>query len=228
MAERVLLVEDEMRIARWAQAYIEKAGYSCLWASNGEDALHLARREHPDLIVLDLMLPGVDGWTVCRELRKESDVPIVMLTARVAEQDIVNGLKMGADDYITKPFQPGELVARIEATLRRAKGKFLSAGNRLVAGPFTLDLETRQCYLESRPVTLTVRQFELLAFFMRHPRQVLSREQLIDHVFGDDFASDERAIDIHIRRLRIKVEPDPSAPRYIQTVFGMGYRFNPE
>lgn len=227
MAETILLVEDEMRIARWTQAYIEKAGYGCLWASNGRDALLMAQREHPDLVVLDLMLPGIDGWTVCEQLRRESDVPIIMLTAKIAEQDIIKGLKTGADDYVTKPFQPGELVARIEATLRRAKGKFAPA-NRLSIGPFTLDFDMRQCFIDGTPVSLTSSQFELMTFFMRHPRQVLSREQLIERVFGDDFDSYERAVDIHIRRLRTKIEADPSQPRYIQTVFGVGYRFNPE
>lgn len=227
MTETILLVEDEMRIARWTQAYIEKAGYKCLWANNGKEALLMARREQPDLIVLDLMLPGIDGWTVCEELRGESDVPIIMLTAKSGEQDIIQGLKLGADDYVKKPFQPAELIARIEATLRRAKGK-LAVSNRLVAGPFILDVDMRQCFLHDKPISLTSSQFELMAFFMRHPRQVLSREQLIEHVFGDEFDSYERAIDIHMRRLRTRIEPDASQPRYIQTVFGAGYRFNPD
>ncbi len=227
MAETVLLVEDELRIARWTQMYIERAGYTCLWASNGKEALHLARREHPDLIVLDLMLPEIDGWTVCQRIREESDVPIIMLTAKVAEQDIIKGLKLGADDYVTKPFRPAELVARIEANLRRKNGT-IGPVNHLSVGPMTLDLDSRQCDLNGELISLTARQFDLLTFFMRHPRQVLSREQIIDNVFGADFDSYERAIDIHIRRLRTKIEVDPSNPQLIQTVFGAGYRFCPE
>jgi two-component system alkaline phosphatase synthesis response regulator PhoP len=227
MAETILLVEDEMRIARWTQTYIEKAGYGCIWASNGKDALHLARCEQPDLIVLDLMLPEVDGWTVCEHLRQESDVPIIMLTAKVAEHDVIHGLKLGADDYVKKPFSPDELIARIEATLRRANGK-VSVGNRLVVGTLTLDLESRECFLRDERISLTNRQFELLRFFMLHPQQVLSREQLIINVFGEEYDSFERAIDIHIRRLRTKIEHDPSNPTLIQTVFGVGYRYCPE
>lgn len=227
MVETILLVEDEMRIARWTQTYIEKAGYGCIWASNGKDALHMARREQPDLIVLDLMLPEIDGWTVCEHLREESDVPIIMLTAKVSEKDVIQGLRLGADDYVKKPFSPDELIARIEATLRRANGK-AGPDNRLIVGNLTLDLHTRQCFLRDQPVGLTNRQFELLQFFMLHPQQVLSREQLIENVFGAEFDSYERAIDIHIRRLRTKIEHDPSNPTLIQTVFGVGYRFCPE
>ena len=226
MKQTILVVEDEERIAHWVQTYVENAGYACLVVHNGREAINLARSEAPDLIVLDLMLPEVDGWTVCETVRKESDVPIIMLTARGAEHDIINGLKMGADDYLTKPFSPAELVARIEANLRRTSGNKGDAP--LAAGDLHLDPKTRECHIGGEPVTLTANQFDLLAFFMQHPHQVFSREQLIDNVFGIDYDSYERAIDIHIRRLRTKIEADPSNPKYIQTVFGAGYRFHPE
>lgn len=227
MSEKILIIEDELRIARWTQTYLEKSGYECVLATNGRDGLHLARRDKPDLIVLDLMLPEMNGWKICEIIRQESDVPIIMVTARIADQDIINGLKIGADDYVTKPFNPAELVARVEATLRRAKGKLLP-GKRLTAGALSLDLDSRQCFIHDQPVNLTANQFDLLAFFMQHPNQVLTRDQIIDQVFGADYDSYERAIDIHIRRLRTRIEPTPENPRYIQTVFGVGYRFCPE
>lgn len=227
MKETILLVEDEMRLARWTQTYIERAGYGCLWASSGRDALCMARAEKPDLIVLDLMLPEVDGWTVCKKIREQSSVPIIMLTAKVAEQDIINGLKIGADDYVTKPFNPHELIARIEANLRRVTGR-VGPGNILFAGPLKIDLGTMQCFVNCEPVTLTAAQFRLLEYFVRHPHQTLSREQIINDVFGADHDSFSRSIDVHIRRLRTRVEKDPSHPVLLQTVFGIGYRFCPE
>jgi len=227
MNETLLIVEDEARIAQWVKTYAEHEGYRCLMADNGRDALVIARQEAPDLVVLDLMLPEIDGWTVCEELRRTSDVPIIMLTARIAEQDIITGLKLGADDYVKKPFSPAELLARIEANLRRVSPKTPKEGV-LSAGGVRLELNTRQCFVENQAVRLTANQFDLLAFLMQHPRQVFSREQLIEHVFGMDYDSYERAIDIHIRRLRTKIEQDPAAPFYIQTVFGAGYKFCPE
>jgi DNA-binding response OmpR family regulator len=224
MKQKILVVEDEERIAHWVQTYVENAGYACVVTHNGREAIDLARSEAPDLIVLDLMLPEVDGWAVCEAVRQESDVPIIMLTARGTEHDIIHGLKIGADDYLTKPFSPAELVARIEANLRRTTGK--SEGP-LKIGGLALDPKTRECRVGGELVTLTANQFDLLTFFMQHPNQVFSREQLIDNVFGIDYDSYERAIDIHIRRLRTKIEHDPSNPKVIQTVFGAGYRFHP-
>jgi DNA-binding response OmpR family regulator len=224
MKQKILVVEDETRIAQWVKTYVENAGYICMVTHNGRDAIDLARSESPDLIVLDLMLPEIDGWTVCETIRQESDVPIIMLTARGAEHDVIHGLKIGADDYLTKPFSPAELVARIEANLRRVTGK---TEGPITIGKLSLDPRTRECFVAEEPVTLTANQFDLLAFFMQHPNQVFSREQLIDGVFGIDYDSYERAIDIHIRRLRTKIERDPSNPQYIQTVFGSGYRFTP-
>lgn len=227
MAEKILIVEDETRIARWTQTYLENAGYECLLADNGRDALYLARHENPDLIVLDLMIPEMDGWSVCKILRQESDIPIIMVTAKTLEADIINGLKLGADDYVTKPFSPAELVARIEAALRRAKGRLLP-NQTVKAGSIELELNSRLCRVNGKIVSLTASQFDLLHFFMQHPRQVLSREQIINNVFGADFDSFDRAVDIHIRRLRTRIEPDPANPQYIQTVFGAGYRFCPD
>jgi DNA-binding response OmpR family regulator len=227
MPEKILIVEDEARIARWTQTYVENAGYECLVAYNGRDALYLARHEKPDLVVLDLMIPEMDGWTVCKILRQESDIPIIMVTAKTLESDIINGLKIGADDYITKPFSPAELVARIEAALRRAKGR-LQPTHTVKGGNIELDLSARLCRVNGKMITLTTSQFELLHFFLQHPNQVLSREQIITNVFGLDFDSFDRAVDIHIRRLRTRIEPDPSNPTYIQTVFGAGYRFCPD
>lgn len=225
MKLKILVVEDEKRIAHWVQTYVQNAGYACVVTDNGRDAIDLARSEAPDLIVLDLMLPEIDGWAVCETIRQESDVPIIMLTARGAEHDIIHGLKIGADDYLTKPFSPAELVARIEANLRRTSGK---SEEPLKTGSLALNPKTRECHVAGEPVTLTANQFDLLAFFMQHPNQVFSREQLIDNVFGIDYDSYERAIDIHIRRLRTKIEQDPSNPQYVQTVFGAGYRFHPD
>lgn len=227
MKEKILIAEDETRIAQWIKTYAEREGYTCVVAHDGRTALDLARHEQPDLVVLDIMLPGIDGYRVCEILREETNIPIIMLTARIAEQDIIQGLKLGADDYVTKPFSPAELMARIEANLRRTGHKHPSE-QRLSAGPFALNLDSRECTLNNQPITLTANQFDMLAFFIQHPRQVLSRDQLIEHVFGLDYDSDERAIDIHIRRLRTRIEADPSKPRYLQTVFGAGYRFCPE
>lgn len=227
MPEKILIVEDEARIARWTQTYVENAGYECLVAYNGRDALYLARHEKPDLVVLDLMIPEMDGWTVCKILRQETDIPIIMVTAKTLESDIINGLKIGADDYVTKPFSPAELVARIEAALRRAKGR-LQPAHTVKVGDIELDLSARLCRVNGKVITLTTSQFELLHFFLQHPNQVLSREQIIANVFGLDFDSFDRAVDIHIRRLRTRIEPDPSNPTYIQTVFGAGYRFCPD
>lgn len=227
MNETILLVEDEMRLARWTQTYIERAGYVCLWVTNGRDALHMARSHKPHLIVLDIMLPEVDGWAVCKQIRKQSSVPIIMLTAKIAEQDIIDGLKMGADDYVTKPFNPHELIARIEANLRRASGH-VGPQHRLTCGWITLDLNTRQCFVQERLVSLTMAQFNLLEYFLRHPGYTLSRDQIINDVFGAEHDSYSRSIDVHIRRLRTKIEKDPSNPQYLQTVFGVGYRFCPE
>jgi len=229
MTKKILIVEDEERLASWIKTYAERDGYECYVVGDGLDALDFVATNPPDLILLDIMLPKLDGWAVCEHIRKYSDIPIIMLTARIAEQDIVKGLKIGADDYVKKPFSPIELLARIEANLRRTNHQqHIPNSGSLETLYITLELDTHECIAYGKSVDLTANQFDLLAFFMQHPLQVFSRDQLIDHVFGLDYDSYERAIDVHIRRLRMKIEPDPSTPKHIQTVFGTGYKFVPD
>jgi DNA-binding response OmpR family regulator len=224
VAQTILVVDDEARIVKLVRDYLERAGFAVLTAGDGETALAMARRERPDLVVLDLMLPGVDGLDVCRRLRQESGVPIIMLTARVEEADRIVGLEMGADDYVTKPFSPGELVARVRATLRRARGE-IGQPTFIRAGDVELDAATLTTTVAGQPVDLTPTEFELLATLARHPGRIWSREQLLEAVHGVAFESYDRSIDSHIKNIRRKIEPDPRRPRYIQTVYGVGYRF---
>ncbi|GAB1422600.1 response regulator transcription factor [Anaerolineales bacterium] len=227
MAQTILVIEDEMRIARWIQTYLEKDHYKTLIANNGRDGLLMALRQNPDLVVLDIMLPEMDGWEVCRRIRQESDVPIIMVTARITDEDVIRGLELGADDYIKKPFNPLELLARIKANLKRASGQMGPAQHILRAGDLEMDPQAKAVHLDGQELNLTAQQFDLLEHFMRHPYQVFSREQLIESVFGFDYSGFERAIDVHISRLRgkIKIEGQESM---IQTVFGLGYKLVPE
>ncbi|NLF14552.1 MAG: response regulator transcription factor [Anaerolineaceae bacterium] len=224
MAQTILVVDDEARIVKLVRDYLERAGFGVLTAGDGETALAMARRERPDLIVLDLMLPGVDGLDVCRRLRRESGVPIIMLTARVEEADRIVGLELGADDYVTKPFSPGELVARVRANLRRARGE-MGQATVIRAGDVELDTATLATTVAEQAVDLTPTEFELLAALARHPGRIWTREQLLEAVHGVAFESYDRSIDSHIKNIRRKIEPDPRRPRYIQTVYGVGYRF---
>jgi DNA-binding response OmpR family regulator len=224
MNELILVVDDEPKIVKLARDYLEKDGFRVISAADGKMALVMARRERPDLIVLDLMLPAIDGWEVCRALRRESDVPIIMLTARAEESDQVVGLELGADDYITKPFSPRTLVARVRALLRRARGR-LRAVSVVRAGGLEIDLEGHRASLDGQPLRLTPNEFKLLAVLAQHPGQTLSREQLLDHMHGVAFASFDRSIDSHIKNLRRKLEADPAQPSFIETVYGVGYRF---
>jgi len=224
VAQKILVVDDEARIVKLVRDYLERAGFAVLTAGDGETALTMARRERPDLIVLDLMLPGVDGLDVCRRLRQESGVPIIMLTARVEETDRIVGLELGADDYVTKPFSPGELVARVRATLRRARGE-VGQATVIRAGDVELDTATLSAAVAGQPVDLTPTEFELLATLARYPGRIWSREQLLEAVHGVAFESYDRSVDSHIKNIRRKIEPDPRRPRYIQTVYGVGYRF---
>ena len=224
MAQTILVVDDEARIVKLVRDYLERAGFDVLAAHDGDMALALARREQPDLIVLDLMLPGVDGLDVCRRLRQESGVPIIMLTARVEEADRIVGLELGADDYVTKPFSPGELVARVRATLRRANGQ-MGPSTLLRAGDVELDTASLAATIGGRPLDLTPTEFQLLATLVRQPGRIFSREQLLEAVHGIAFDGYDRSVDSHIKNLRRKIEADPRQPRYIQTVYGMGYRF---
>ncbi len=224
VAQTILVVDDEARIVKLVRDYLERAGFEVLTARDGETALHLARREQPDLIVLDLMLPGMDGLDVCRRLRQESSVPIIMLTARVEEVDRIVGLELGADDYVTKPFSPREVVARVRATLRRASGE-LGPTTIIRAGDVELDTAALTATVAGQPVNLTPTEFQLLATLARQPGRTFSREQLLEAIHGVTFDGYDRSVDSHIKNLRRAIEPDPHQPRYIQTVYGVGYRF---
>jgi len=219
----ILVVDDEPKIVQLARDYLERAGHVVLAAADGASALTAARSARPDLIVLDLGLPGGDGLDVTRLLRHESNVPIIMLTARAEESDKLVGLELGADDYLVKPFSPKELVARVRAVLRRTEGA-AGPGDVLRAADLTLDLPRMRLTVGDRPVELTATEFQLLAALARQPGRIFTRAQLLDSVHGVAFESYERAIDAHIKNLRRKIEPNPHEPRYLLTVYGVGYR----
>jgi len=222
--KEILVVDDEPRIAEICRDYLQRAGFKVITASSGEDALSLARARRPDLIVLDLRLPGMDGLDVTRALRKQSNVPIIMLTARVEESDKLIGLELGADDYLTKPFSPRELVARVRAVFRRID---IGPGQSDVirALDVTLDVPRMQARVGRRSLDLTSTEFELLAMLMRQPGRVFTRSQLLDGIRGVETESFDRAIDAHVKNLRRKIESDPRNPRYVLTVYGVGYKF---
>lgn len=219
------MVDDEPRIVQVVRDYLEHGGFTVLTASNGPAALRSARTGRPDLVVLDLGLPGLDGLDVARSLRRDGAVPIIMLTARTEESDKLVGLELGADDYLTKPFSPKELVARVRAVLRRAEGLREPSDVIRVGTDVELDMPRMEARFGGRRVDLTKTEFQLLAAMARQPGRVFTRAQLLDAVRGVAFESYERAIDAHIKNIRKKVEPDPRAPRYLLTVFGVGYRF---
>jgi len=221
----ILVVDDEPRIVQVVRDYLQHGGFAVLVASDGPSALRTARTGRPDLIVLDLGLPGQDGLDVARALRRDGDVPIIMLTARSDESDKLVGLELGADDYITKPFSPKELVARIRTVLRRAEGMKAPAEVIRVGNDVELDVPRMEARFRMQRVELTRTEFQLLATMARQPGRVFTRSQLLESVRGVAFESYERAIDAHIKNLRRKIEPDPRSPRYLQTVFGVGYRF---
>jgi DNA-binding response OmpR family regulator len=220
---RILVVDDEATIRETLQYNLEREGYQVATASNGPEALEAARQEKPDLIVLDLMLPELDGLSVCRAIRQEQDTPIIMLTARTGEMDKIIGLESGADDYVVKPFSLGELLARVRAVLRRAPAT--RRQDMLEAGDLRLDLIARRATLGDRELPLTPKEFDLLAALMRNAGAVLSRDLLLTQVWGYDYLGDSRTVDVHIRWLREKIEKDPSKPQRILTVRGVGYRF---
>ena len=220
----VLIVEDELRITRLVRDYLEQAGFAVVEAADGPAAIVAARTERPDMILLDLGLPGMDGLDVTRRLRETSSVPIIMLTARVEETDRIVGLELGADDYITKPFSPRELVARIRAVLRRADAT-LGGGEVVKAGDVTLDIPKRRVTVRDADVELTATEFDLLLTLARHPGRIYTRAQLLDSVHGVTFESYERSIDAHVKNIRRKIELDPRNPQLVLTVYGVGYRF---
>jgi two-component system, OmpR family, alkaline phosphatase synthesis response regulator PhoP len=219
----ILVVEDEPSIAQIAADYLRHGGFGVITASNGVDALARARAERPDLIVLDLGLPRLDGLEVARTLRREGDVPIIMVTARIDEADRLAGLELGADDYVTKPFSPRELVARVRSVLRRVD--VASGGDVLRRGDLVIDNARMQVSRDGAPIDLTPTEFQLVAALARKPGRILTRAQLLDAVRGGDVEAFDRAIDTHIKNIRRKIEPDSRRPRYILTVYGMGYKF---
>ncbi len=222
MSGNVLIIEDDTRIAEWVRLYFEQAGYSAEVAHDGQTGLDAARRTTPDLVILDLTLPRLDGVDLCRILRRESDVPIIMLTAREAPAQRIIGLDSGADDYIVKPFDPREVIARSEAVLRRVKGKVQQV---LTSGAISLNETTASVTVNGEPVELSQAQIALLATFMRHPNQVLSRDQLISLTFPHDFDGFDRAIDSQVARLRKRIASASAGSQPIETVYGAGYRF---
>ena len=221
-AKRVLVVDDDVNTVELVKLYLNRDGYRVLTAYDGVEALRQAREGHPDLIVLDLMLPGIDGLEVCRTLRNESDVPIIMLTARTTDQDKLTGLGLGADDYMTKPFSPRELAARVRAVLRRLPGE--RGPNESKHGELTVNFLKYEAYRAGRLLNLTPVEFKLLGVFVKEPGRVFSRAELIEKTFGHDFEGFDRTIDVHILNLRRKLEPDPRHPRYIRTIYGAGYK----
>ncbi|MEK7327256.1 MAG: response regulator transcription factor [Chloroflexota bacterium] len=227
---RVLVVDDDKQIVRLLQSYLEKAGFAVLTAHDGETALHTIRRERPDLILLDLMLPGRDGWEITRRLRADEHLaatPIVMLTARVEDTDKILGLELGADDYVTKPFNPAEVVARARAVLRRASGPPRPA-RVLESRGLRLDLDRHEVSLDGHAVETTPTEFALLRALMENPNHAFTRDELIEKALGYSYEGLDRTVDSHIKNLRKKIEGDPSQPEYIETVFGVGYRMRDE
>jgi DNA-binding response OmpR family regulator len=224
----ILLVEDDATLAETLRYNLEREGYTVIGAGDGVTALELARQDKPDIVVLDVMLPRLDGFSVCRMLRKESAIPIIMLTARQDEVDRIAGLELGADDYLTKPFSVGELLARIRAILRRSDRNSGGGADRdiLHVGMIKLDAGSRRIWRNDTEIQLSQKEFDLLACLMRNRGLALSRDVLLERVWGFDYVGDGRTVDVHIRWLREKVELDPSAPEYLQTVRGIGYRFD--
>jgi len=224
MADKnVLIVDDDIKTVDLVKLYLTRDGYGVLTAYDGVEALRLARENRPDLIVLDLMLPDIDGLEVCRILRQESDVPIIMLTARSTDQDKLTGLGLGADDYVTKPFSPKELAARVQAVLRRLPGE--RGPEEIKKGELSMNFTNHEAWLAGRLLDLTSVEFKLLGVLAKEPGRVFSRTDLIEEALGYDFEGFDRTIDVHILNLRRKLELDPSHPRYLKTVYGVGYKF---
>ena len=228
--KKILVVEDEKDIRDLLRYNLEQEGFGVLEAEDAELALALVQRERPALVVLDIMLPGMSGLDICRTLRQDDEtarLPIVILTAKAAEVDKVVGLEMGADDYVTKPFSPRELIARIKAVLRRALGPEAQRPHEFYErGRLRIDFDTYQVFLDEQEVKLSLREYELLAFFVRHPNRVYERTQLLDLVWGRDTYVEPRTVDVHVRRLRMRIERDDAHPELILTVRGVGYKFN--
>jgi DNA-binding response OmpR family regulator len=224
MTAKILVVDDEAKIVKLVRSYLEQSGFSVVEAGDGQTALIQARREKPDLVVLDLGLPGIDGLEVARILRRERNIPIIMLTARIEDTDKIVGLELGADDYITKPFNPRELVARVRAVLRRTTAATEILPETLSAGALVLDQAGHTAALDGRDLDLTPTEFDLLAILLQNPGRAFTRLELLDRVQGDAYEGYERTIDAHVKNVRAKLGDDPRHPRFIQTVFGVGYK----
>lgn len=228
MSIRILLVEDDISIAELIRDYLEIDGFSVEHAENGNSGLELALNESFNLILLDVMLPGINGFDICREIRKHSDVPVLLISARKEDIDKIRGLGLGADDYITKPFSPGELVARVKAHIRRYN-RLTSENkqpreNRITVRNLMLDIDSHRAYIKTREVILTAKEFEMLHLFMRHPDRVFNKDEIFDRIWGEDTLGDTTTVTVHVRKIREKIEENPSEPEYLETVWGMGYR----
>jgi DNA-binding response OmpR family regulator len=223
----ILVVDDEPIVREVVVRYLERDGFRTLEASSGDEAQHLLEREPPALIVLDVMLPGIDGFELCRWIRSRSDLPILMLTARGEEADRIVGLELGADDYLTKPFSPRELAVRVRNLLRRAANPYTDGGGALQFDDVEIDAATREVRKSGERLKLTLKEFDLLWFLAAHPRRVYSRDQLMDEVWGYRSELDTGTVTVHVRRLREKIEDDPARPRHLETVWGVGYRLTP-
>lgn len=225
---KILIVEDDIEIAMLQQDYLEMSGFEVEWLDNGLIALERLRRETFDLVILDYMLPGLDGLSICRQVRSELDIPILLVTARSTPTDIVRGLGLGADDYIVKPFNPAELVARVQSHLQRYTRLKASqiAPTQLIFGELTIIPSSWQVLKSGIEVKLANREFSILVFLASHPNQVFSKEQIFEHVWGNDYLNDSATVAVHINRIREKIEPNPSTPIHIQTIWGAGYKFN--
>jgi two-component system alkaline phosphatase synthesis response regulator PhoP len=222
--KKVLVVDDDIKIIKILKIYLQQDGCEVYTALDGNEALRLAREKHPDVIILDLLLPGIAGYEVCRILRTESEVPIIMLTAKTDEQDRIKGLDLGADDYVIKPFSPREIAARVRAVLRRMPG-IGHVPAEIKLGSLKIDFVRHEVSLDKKNINLTPTEFKLLGIIARSPGKVFSRAELIDQIFDYNFDSFEHTVETHIRNLRRKIEPDPGSPKYIVTVFGVGYKF---
>jgi len=224
MNRKILVVDDDHKTADLIKLYLEKDGYQVLTAHDGRQALELARQRRPDLIVLDLMLPKIDGLDICRIVRAESQTPIIMLTAKTTEDDKLLGLDLGADDYITKPFSPREVVARVRVVLRRAGEDREREPRQMRVRDLVVDFVSHEARVRGEPLRLTPKEFKLLEMLVKQPGRAWSRLELLEHVFGFDYEGLERTVDVHIMNLRKKIERDPAQPEYIQTVYGVGYK----
>ncbi len=227
MARKILIADDEQHILESVGAYLKQDGFQVVTARNGREALFVFRHEKPDLIILDVMMPEMDGWEAAHLIRKESSVPLLFLTARVEESDQIQGLEIGADEYLTKPFSPRMVVARVRALLRRVYGELLSEPNTYRVGEIELNTETHLVNVGGQRIDLTPSEFGILKALITRPGRVYTRMELLDHIQGEAFAGYERTIDVHVKNLRLKIESDPKDPQYVETVYGVGYRMRP-